>query len=102
MQISRRYVASQGKVAGWLVYCRRSVTMGQRAVGQAVMQQHLHVHAAHVHHAQDCSPKTWRRAICESEPLRNRHHPVLEVPWEPLVEARELVTLVHVELLLVQ
>jgi hypothetical protein len=105
-QISRRHgchVASQGKVADWLVHCRRSVTMGQQAVGQAVIQQHLHVHVAHVHHAQGCSPKTWRRAICELEPSRSHHQcPVLEVPWEPLVEVRELVALAHAELLSVQ
>jgi hypothetical protein len=102
-QISRRHgyhVASQGKVADWLVHCRRSVTMGPRAVGQAVIQGYLHVH---VHHARGCSPKTWRHAICELEPLRSHHqYPVLEVPWEPLVEARELVALAHAELLSVQ
>lgn len=77
--------------------------MGQRTVGQVVIQQHLHVHVAHVHHVQDCSPKTWRRAICELEPSRNHHqYPVLEVPWEPLVGVRELGALAHAELLSVQ
>jgi hypothetical protein len=64
--------------------------MGQRAVGRAAIQQHRHVHVAHENRAQDCSPKTWRCAICELGLPRNRHRcPVLEVPWEPLAEAQE-------------
>ena len=77
--------------------------MGQWAVGRAEIKQRRHVHATHERRAQDCCPKTWRRAICGPEPSRNRHqYPVLEVPWEPLAEARKLVALAHAELLSVQ
>jgi hypothetical protein len=77
--------------------------MGQRAVGRAEIQQRRHDHVTHERRDQDCSPKTWRCAICGLEPSRNRHqYPVLEVPWEPLAEVLKLVALAHAGLLSVQ